>query len=693
MDTDSPVLKSIGGVLPVMSLKDMMKEDRRKAEAGQQAPMIQGLSAYVKKCWSKAQDAKRPVERKMLNNVRARRGEYDPETLSMLRKQGSSEIFMMITSVKCRAAASWLLDMLIGARDEKPWTLSPTKVPTLAPDYLEQIRQKATNQVAMLMQQTGQVPPQDQVNKLVSQMRDEFMAHIQEEARKRTSRMEDKMEDQLQEGGFIQAMTDFVDDLTTFPSAILKGPVVRKRPTVSWSENYEMVYEDKLLLEWERVDPFMLYPSPDSTGIDSGYLIERHRLSRGDLEALIGVDGYDDSAIRAVLADYGIGGLHDWLGIDSERAVAEGRESIAAQENADHLIDAIQFWGSVQGQMLLDWGMEESEIEDPTKEYNVELWMIGSWVIKATLNYHPEGKKPYYKASYEEIPNAFWGNSVADLCADTQAMCNAAARALANNMGIASGPQVAVNVDRLPAGEDITQMYPWKIWQVTSDPMGNSGKAVEFFQPGSNTQELMAVFEKFSVLTDEYTGIPRYMTGDSPAGGAGRTASGMSMLMSNANKSIKRVIATIDIKVLQPLLRRLYFYNMRYSDDPELKGDVNIVARGAMGVALKEAAQVRRNEFLATVASNPLFAQIVGADGMAALLRETAKTLDMNPDDLVPTPEKLKAQQMAQQAMMAMQGAQGTQPMPGNAPQTGPSPAGQMLMNGAPQTDLYQPQR
>jgi hypothetical protein len=311
-------------------------------------------------------------------------------------------------------------------------------------------------------------------------------------------------------------------------------------------------------------------------------------------------------------------------------------------------------------------------------------------VIKATLNYHPEGKRGYYKASYEEIPSAFWGNSVADLCNDTQAMCNAAARALANNMGLASGPQVAVNVDRLPAGEDITQMYPWKIWQVTSDPMGNSGKPIEFFQPSSNVSELMAVFEKFSVLTDEYTGIPRYMTGDSPAGGAGRTASGMSMLMSNANKSIKRVIATIDTKVLKPLLERLYFYNMRYSEDAELKGDINIVARGAMGVALKEAAQVRRNEFLATVASNPIFSQIVGVDGMAALLREAAKTLDMNPDKVVPSPEKLKAQQMAAQAM-----AQLTPQQPQGAPQqgapTGPSPSGQNLTNGAPTTDLFQP--
>jgi hypothetical protein len=84
------------------------------------------------------------------------------------------------------------------------------------------------------------------------------------------------------------------------------------------------------------------------------------------------------------------------------------------------------------------------------------------------LNYDPLGRKPYYLTSFEKVPGRIDGNGVADLCMDAQNMCNAAARALANNMGISSGPQVGVNVSRLPAGEDITQMYPWKIWQFKS---------------------------------------------------------------------------------------------------------------------------------------------------------------------------------------------------------------------------------
>src|SRR5690606_1753836 len=117
--------------------------------------------------------------------------------------------------------------------------------------------------------------------------------------------------------------------------------------------------------------------------------------------------------------------------------------------------------------------------------------------------------------------------------------------------------------DRLAPGEDISTLTPWRIWQFVSDPMGQGSvnKPIEFFQPDSNVNELMAVFEKFSQLADEYSGIPRYLSGDA-TGGAGRTASGLSMLISNAGKSIKQTIANIDVGVLQPALEKLYYYNM-----------------------------------------------------------------------------------------------------------------------------------
>jgi hypothetical protein len=268
-------------------------------------------------------------------------------------------------------------------------------------------------------------------------------------------------------------------------------------------------------------------------------------------------------------------------------------------------------------------------------------------------------------------------------------------------MGIASGPQVTINLDRLAPGEDVTQLVPWRIWQTTNDPAapGQGSKPVEFFQPDSRIQELMAVFQQFSQMADEYSGLPKYLAGDS-AGGAGRTASGLSMLMGNAGKSIKQVVANIDMGIMTPLLERLYDHNMMYSDDPDLKGDIHIQAKGAEALITKDAAQLRRTEFLQATA-NPIDMGIIGVTGRAAVLREIAKGLDMDPDDVVPGIEVLKAKQMAAQ--------QPPPPPPGAPPQPGgpsgmpPTPAklnqpappnigsGQTLANGQPTTDNFQP--
>lgn len=687
-----------GGLVTIKSIKAMQEEARAKAQEANSQPVVQALAGYIRKQWMSAMLAKQQTsEIKMLKSVRARRGEYDPDKLAQLREQGSATIYMMLTSNKCRAASSWLKDTLVTATEDKPWTIEPSPIPDLPPDQVQSIMQQAQQEVQQLYMQ-GTPPTDQQVRERLLEMKDMSMSHLKDMAKRTAERMEVKMDDQLKEGNWTHAFADFIDDITTFPSAIMKGPVVRKRPKMKWvpgqNGHYDMDVQDALVLEWERVDPFNIYPAADATTIDDGYLIERHKLHRSDLQAMMGVEGYSDGAIRAVLEEYGKGGLRDWIYVDMNKASAEGKSTMGVQQNPSQLIDALQYWGSVQGQLLLDWGMTEEDVPDPLMDYSIEGWVVGHWVIKAVVNPDPLGRKPYFKASYEEVPGAFWGNSVADLCRDTQDICNAAARSLVNNMSISSGPQVVYNIDRLPQGENITQMYPWKVWQVTSDPLAGSAPPMQFYQPNSLAGELMAVYEKFATLADEYTGIPRYMSGDSPAGGAGRTASGMSMLMSNAGKSIKQVIANIDESVIAPIIERLYYYNMRYGDDPDLKGDINIIARGATSLVVKEQAQVRQNQFLQIALQSPIVQQVIGMEGIAELLRQSAKTLDLNPDHIVPPIEIIKQRMALQQQQAMMQQQAMAQQQNGQAQAGGSPPApqpGAQLENGAPVTNNFAP--
>lgn len=692
----APGVTNIGGLVPIKTVQQLQQEERAAAIQANSEPVIQNLAGYIRQKWTYARTAKEmTVEQRMLKSVRQRRGEYDPDKLVQLREQGSSLIYMMLTSNKCRAASSWLRDVLLTDSKDKPWTLKPNPIPEMPPPILQDLMVRAQQKLQETLA-TGMNPTDEEVREMLLQFKDQAMAELSQIARDDADRMEKKMQSQLLDGQWTTAFAQFIDDLVTFPSAVIKGPVVRSKPKMNWVKNgqdYELQVQTELALEWERVDPFHVYPAPDATGINDGYLIERHQLSRANLVSMMGVEGYSDGAIRQVLEEYGRGGLRDWIYVDLTKAAAEGKSTTAAGQNPSELIDALQFWGSVQGRLLRDWGMPEEEIEDDLAEYPIEAWVIGRWIIKAVVNPDPLGRKPYYKASYEEVPGAFWGNSVADLCRDSQEICNATARALVNNMSLASGPQVVYNIDRLPQGENITQLFPWKIWQVTSDPMNGTAKPVDFYQPNSMAQELLAVYEKFAVLADEYTGIPRYMTGGNPTGGAGRTASGMSMLMTNAGKSIKQVIANIDEHVIKPLIDRLYYYNMRYSADPDLKGDVNIQALGAASLMEKEAVAQRQNEFLSIALNSPAVQQVIGLEGTAHLLRQAAKRLEMNTDEIVPPEDVIKrkvAEQQMMQQLMAMQAQNNGQAGAGGTP-AGPPSAGPQLMDGAPVTNRFAP--
>ena len=361
-NSNAPGTISAGGLVTIKSIKALQEEARAAAQQANSQPVVQALAGYIRKKWMSAMLAKQQTsEIKMLKSVRARRGEYDPDKLAQLREQGSATIYMMLTSNKCRAASSWLKDTLVTAAEDKPWTIEPSPMPDLPPNEIESIMQQAQQEVQQMYM--GGTPPTDQqVRERLLEMKDMAMSHLKDVAKRTTERMELKMADQLFEGNWNKAFSEFLDDITTFPSAIMKGPVVRKRPRMQWVQQggqYVLDVQDTLTLEWERVDPFNFYPAADASDIDDGFLIERHKLQRADLQAMIGVEGYSDGAIRGVLEEYGKGGLRDWIYVDMNKAAAEGKSTMGVQQNPSELIDALQFWGNVQGQLLKDWGMTE----------------------------------------------------------------------------------------------------------------------------------------------------------------------------------------------------------------------------------------------------------------------------------------------------------------------------------------------
>lgn len=672
------------GLIRVVPNSELVKQERETArQAAYEAnlkPMLQGLAKHVMECWETARDAKNTVSPRLLRAQRARMGEYEPAKLAKIREYGGSEEYARVTANKCRIVEAWLRDVFLG-QTEKPWTLNPTPKPDFPPDTEQQVRTQVSMEVAAIYAQTGQLPSPEMVRAELAAQLEAFEERLRDEARKSTARMERVMDDQLIQGGFHQSLADFIADFVTYPSAIFKGPVLRRKKTLTWKNAQGGAVSpevtDEVSPEFERVDPFRVYPSPGSSTPQDGFFIEHQTFAYQDLYELIGAPGFNEEAIRAVLSECKGGGLQNWLGF-VEDGEEESLDDVPRElKRRVYNIDCLEFHGPVKGQDLLDWGIEPEEIDDPDATYESCVWLVGNWVIKAQLNYDPLGLRPYYKTSYEEIPGEFWGMSLPDILDDVQGVVNAAVRSLVNNMGMASGPQVAVNVDRLPADEEITSLTPWKIWQVTDSQYGSSAPAIDFFQPSTNVNELLSVIERFYQFADDFSLVPRYMAGSDKVAGAGRTASGLSMLMDAANKGLKGVVANIDLRIIKPLLEKLYAHNMMYLPDNTAKGDAQVVARGAVSLMQLETLQLRRNEFL-QVTANPIDSQIVGLGGRAEILREVAKGLEMDVSKIIPPREQLQ-----QAATMP--------PQPQGAPQPAQAAVGggEQLMNGAQVTDNF----
>lgn len=586
---------------------------------------------------------------RLLNALRVFNGQYDATKMNEIQKFGGSTVYARIVAMKCRGASSLLRDVYLSP--DRPWGLDASDDPKIPPEIMRSIQQLVELEIQGAAG-FGQQPDIDAIRERTMQLVEAARQAAKKRAEQGARIAEDKLDEILKEGGFYKALAEFIADLPLFPFACIKGPVVRILPVVTWEGNQASIKQTPKLT-WTRVSPFDIWWTPGVSDIEDANVIERTRLTRADLNDLLDLPGYNTEAIRAVLDLYGRGGLNDELDVtDSERAVQESRENPTINESG--LISCLEFTGNVQGRLLIEQGMDKSLIPDELRDYFVQAWVIGQYIIKVQLAPSPRKRHPYYITSFEKVPGTPVGNGLPDILNDIQEAGNATLRSLINNLSIASGPQVVVNDDRLANDEDGEELYPWKRWHVQTDPMGNNGAPpITFFQPNSNAQELLGVYKSFVDMADELSAIPKYLSGAGAGSGAGRTASGLAMLMGNASKILQTVAANIDRDVLEPLLSSLFDMVMLTDTTGMLNGDEKVRVLGVSVAVQKETQRARQLEFL-QITANPIDAQIVGPKGRAAILRNVATTIGMNGEEIVPSEEKLEAQEKQAQ-MMAMQ--------------------------------------
>lgn len=542
--------------------------------------LAEELGQYVRVRFDIAKETKREHYDILLDCLRQVRGEL----LACETLDPDIDVNFNITSPIVKGIVGLIRDVFSNSI-ETPFTIKATPQPDLNDEMtrnvmgavMEQLRSMPMMTPEMLEQALAE---QGQMLKNAAMQEQQKLANIA------ADRMNTLIQDRLRDADWLRQFGDFIYNFVVYPTAIIKTPAVSMKPWKKWN-GQRMVVDHKLVRGVENISPFDFYPAPNAQTVqDAEYVIEVRKCSRSELVGYYTAPGYDREGIRKVLSEMPTGYLEPREdGKDHNPEVDTAEYHIGLEDDAQGFYDCVGFYGAIRGELLEEFGVE---VGDPDLSYEAEIWTVRDIVIKAVLNPDITGQRPFYAASFEPIPGAFWGECPVTRLRDVQRVCTATIVSMVRNMGLASGVLGEVESDRVIDDEEVNVILPNTIREVKS-VMGMQGRAYNFYTVPDISQQLLSVFERFMQYGYETIGIPRVAFGSTEnIGTLGRTSGGVAMVLNQASKSVKFALRVLEENVIEPVVQSYIDYELMYSMDTTIKGDIRVHARGVSGIVEKE---------------------------------------------------------------------------------------------------------
>jgi len=593
------------------------------------------------------------VEKRWLDDLAQFHGRYSTGLKEEFKKARKSMLFINSTRPKTNAMASRLSDMLFPT-DDRNWGIGPTPVPELTVEAEEVAQAAATAEIAAAADPEN---PQLKAAAEGSAQAAESVQARMDEAKKRARAMEEEIDDHLRQANYAAQAREIIDDACKMGTGIIKGPVIGDRTRRAWKlqnlldENGEVIegkteysmneVDDTRPVLW-RTDPWNFFPDMDATKIeDSEGNYERHMLNKKQLRRLSRRPGFDKDAIRRLI----IAGANS----TTPTYLADLR-SITGSYN-ESVTDRYHVW-EYHGPLSMD-EMKEiaalsqnegilSDLEDievdPLDEVEAVVWFCQGELLKFGLHYLDSGDPIYSVFCLEKDDASIFGFGIPYIMRDPQAAMAAAWRALMDNAGLASGPQIVVNPKIIEPENGVWALEPRKIWIRKSGAPKNE-KPFEVINIDSHLQELSALIELCKRNIDEETSMPVIAQGEQGAN-VTKTAQGMSLLMNSANVVFRRIVKNWDDDITTPTIRRMYDFLMQFSKKEQIKGDFEVDARGTSVLLVRELQSANLLLFLGNFANHPTLGKYLKEEGLLGL-RRLAQTMMIPANDLVKTNEEI----------------------------------------------------
>ena len=657
-------------------------EDSKESDSSE----FDTLVGFIEGKYKSAKSSRYSDESRWLQSYRNYRGVYGPNV--QFTETEKSRVFIKVTKTKVLAAYGQLCDVLF-SQNRFPIGIEPTEIPEGVADVVNidpkkpaGLREDPLDEILKPMVygfpgDGNELIPGETTNTLLDRLgslEDELkeLEGLEEGPAQTQSavqftpaliaakKMEKKIKDQLEESAATKHLRFSTFESVLFGTGIMKGPFAFNKEYPNWDDDGKYDPVTKTVPKVEYTSIWNFYPDPDAMNIeDAMYVIERHRMTRSQMRALKKRPFFRSKAVDRSI-DMGESYTREWWEDDLE---SDSEGSLGDSNNYNSSIDrfeVLEFWGTVDTDVAKESGVKIPKDLRKSEEVQINCWVCNDEILRLVINPFTPKRIPYCASPYEVNPYSFFGIGLAENMDDTQTLMNGFMRMAVDNAVLSGNLLIEVDESNLVPGQDLT-VYPGKIFRRQG---GAPGQAIFGTKFPNVSNENMQLFDKARVLADESTGLPSYSYGQTCVQGTGRTASGISMLMGAAGNSIRTVIKNIDDYLLRPMGEALYAFNMQFDFDPDIKGDLEVRARGTESFMKNEVRSQRLITFL-QIASNPVLAPFVK---FPYVMREIGRTMDLDVDKITNNPEEamrqaILMQQMQQQVAESQPSAAGANPM------------------------------
>jgi hypothetical protein len=639
---------------------------------------VSAIIPFIMERYNRADDYRQQDENRWLKSYRNYRGLYGSDV--QFTEAEKSRVFIKVTKTKTLAAYGQIVDVLF-AGSKFPLSVDPTELPdgvvadvSFDPKEPEQLRSSDMDEIVNPygFKGDGKEIPAGATEKTLANSLGEYEDKLKDidnlkmgvgktptaitfsPAMIAAKKMQKKIQDQLEESNASKHLRSTAFEMALFGTGIMKGPFAVDKEYPNWNDDGEYDPAIKTIPQVSHVSVWNFYPDPDANNMDEAqYVIERHKMSRTQMRGLKKRPYFRGAVIDEAIA----------MGENYDKESWEDDLSDYAPDHGSERFEVLEYWGMCDTEMLKEQGVDIPDDLEDTDELQTNVWICNGKLLRMVVNPFKPARIPYMAAPYELNPYSFFGVGIAENMDDTQTLMNGFMRMAVDNAVLSGNLLIEVDETNLVPGQDLS-VYPGKVFRRQG---GAPGQAIFGTKFPNVAGENLQLFDKARVLADESTGLPSFSHGQTGVTGVGRTASGISMLMNAASGGIKNVIKNVDDYLLRPLGEGLFRFNMQFDYDPDIKGDLEVKARGTESLMANEVRSQRLMQFM-QVASNPALAPFAKFE---YIIREIAKSMELDPDKVT--------NNMDEAAIQAelMKGFQ--QPAPeGATPQEGgqPAPAG-----------------